>query len=79
MTGRSRQALTAAVLTFITSAACHRGPQSQPGDPMLDAIRAEEREGNLTYAESQGRSSSSTTAPPVMATLREAMVRTRRI
>lgn len=26
-----------------------------PGDPLLDAIRAEERAGNLTYVESQGK------------------------
>ncbi|MCX6538416.1 MAG: c-type cytochrome [Acidobacteria bacterium] len=34
---------------------CNR-PAARPGDPLLDAIRAEERgAGNLTYAESQGR------------------------
>lgn len=27
----------------------------QPSDPMLEAIRAEERTGNLTYVESQGK------------------------
>jgi mono/diheme cytochrome c family protein len=42
-------------LALTTSVACRTGPRSQPGDPMLDAIRAEEREGNLTYVESQGR------------------------
>jgi mono/diheme cytochrome c family protein len=46
-------AVTALALT--TAVACRRGPQSQPGDPMLNAIRAEEREGKLTYVESQGR------------------------
>ena len=56
MTSRSWQTLAVATLAVITAAACHRGPRPQPGDPMLGAIRAEEREGNLTYAESQGRS-----------------------
>ena len=48
-------ASAATVLALITSAACRSGPPSQPGDPMLDAIRAEEREGKLTYVESQGK------------------------
>ena len=56
MTARSWQALSATAFALIIMAACNRGPKPQPGDPMLDAIRAEEREGNLTYAESQGRS-----------------------
>ena len=43
------------VLVLMTSAACRSGPRSQPADPMLDAIRAEEREGKLTYVESQGK------------------------
>jgi mono/diheme cytochrome c family protein len=35
---------------------CRRGPAPSPGDPVIDAIRAEEREGGqLTYAESQGK------------------------
>jgi mono/diheme cytochrome c family protein len=55
VTRRSSRTLIA-VLAFTTVAACRRGPQPRPADPMLDAIRAEEREGNLTYAESQGRS-----------------------
>ena len=46
---------TILALAFATSAGCRTGPRSQPGDPMLDAIRAEEREGNLSYIESQGR------------------------
>jgi mono/diheme cytochrome c family protein len=45
--------LTAA---FATSAACRAATPPRPGDPMLDAIRAEEREGRLlSYVESQGR------------------------
>jgi len=55
MTTRVWHASAVTVLTLITSAACRTGPRSQPGDPMLDAIRAEEREGKLTYVESQGK------------------------
>jgi mono/diheme cytochrome c family protein len=54
MTRRTWQAAAVTALALMTSVAC-RTPRSQPGDPMLDAIRAEEREGNLTYVESQGR------------------------
>jgi mono/diheme cytochrome c family protein len=35
--------------------ACRNGTRPHPGDPMLDAMRAEEREGQLSYVESQGR------------------------
>ena len=55
MIGRNWQRLAVVALTVTTGAACRGGSPPQPGDPMLDAIRAEEREGNLTYAESQGR------------------------
>ena len=34
---------------------CHRSAPPQPGDPMVEAIRAEEREAGFTYAEGQGR------------------------
>ncbi len=34
---------------------CKAGPESAPGNPMLDAIRAEERAGALSYTESQGK------------------------
>lgn len=44
-----------ALLAITAATACRSGPPSQPGDPMLDAIRAEERGENLTYVESQGR------------------------
>jgi mono/diheme cytochrome c family protein len=43
------------VSALAASAGCASGPRSQPGDPMLDAIRAKERGGDLSYAESQGR------------------------
>jgi mono/diheme cytochrome c family protein len=55
MTNRTWHAAAVAALALTTTVACRPGPQSQPGDPMLNAIRAEEREGNLTYVESQGR------------------------
>lgn len=46
----------AAVMALgLATAACRRGPGPQPGDPMLDAIRAEEREGKMSYVESQGK------------------------
>ena len=48
-------AVTLALAISATGAACRSGPPPQPGDPMVDAIRAEEREGNLTYGENQGR------------------------
>lgn len=54
VTMHSRQPL-AVVALVVTTATCAGGSRSQPGEPMLDAVRAEEREGNLTYAESQGR------------------------
>jgi mono/diheme cytochrome c family protein len=55
MTARAWRTMLFTVLTVATSVACRTGPPSQPGDPMLDAIRAEERTGNLTYVESQGQ------------------------
>jgi mono/diheme cytochrome c family protein len=55
MTNRTWRAVAVAALALATTVACRPGPQSQPGDPMLNAIRAEEREGNLNYVESQGR------------------------
>jgi mono/diheme cytochrome c family protein len=46
--------LMAAVVTAAALASCHH-PAGPPADPMLDAIRAEEREAGLTYAEGQGK------------------------
>jgi mono/diheme cytochrome c family protein len=46
--------LIAALLTAVVVAGCHR-QTAPPADPMLDAIRAEEREVGLTYAEGQGK------------------------
>lgn len=42
-------------LALALLAGCKAGPESAPGDPMLDAIRAEERAGGLSYIESQGK------------------------
>jgi mono/diheme cytochrome c family protein len=42
-------------MALALGAACRNAEPRRPGDPMLEAIRAEEREGKLTYVESQGR------------------------
>jgi cbb3-type cytochrome c oxidase subunit III len=42
-------------LAVSTAPACRGRAPAPPADPMLDAIRAEEREGNLSYVESQGK------------------------
>ena len=53
-TGVSRWCVgLAAIAVALTG--CHRAPAAQPGDPMLNAIRAEEREAGFSYAEGQGR------------------------
>ena len=43
-----------AVVALVALSGCRRS-SGGPGDPMLDAIRAEEREADLSYAEGQGR------------------------
>jgi mono/diheme cytochrome c family protein len=55
MTARRWRSTTLAVTVALMTWPGCRGPQAQPGDPMLDAIRAEERAGNLSYVESQGK------------------------
>jgi mono/diheme cytochrome c family protein len=47
--------LMAGLLLGAGLTSCRRRPAVQPGDPMLDALRAEERAAGFTYAESQGR------------------------
>jgi mono/diheme cytochrome c family protein len=42
-------------LALMVLTGCEAGPTGAPGDPMLAAIRAEERAGDLSYAESQGK------------------------
>jgi mono/diheme cytochrome c family protein len=49
------RAALAIALALSASTACRTGAGRPPGDPLLDAIRAEEREGSLSYVESQGR------------------------
>ena len=54
-TPRRLALLASVVVVGLGLAGCRRAP-SHPGDPLLDAIRAGERgSGNLTYAESQGK------------------------
>ena len=48
-------ATTIGVTVLVASFGCRREKPTAPGDPLLDAIRAEERAGELTYAESQGK------------------------
>lgn len=55
MKGHTGRTIALVALTIAAATACRRGPQTQPGDPMLDAIRAEARANHLTYAESQGK------------------------
>jgi mono/diheme cytochrome c family protein len=47
--------MVAAAAALLISPGCRKAPHPQPGDPMLEAIRAEEREGKLSYVEIQGR------------------------
>ena len=43
------------LLLVLLSAGCKSGPRSSPGEPMLNAIRAEESGADLSYSESQGK------------------------
>jgi mono/diheme cytochrome c family protein len=54
MTSKSR-AIAISAVALAASIACRTGPRPQPGEPMLAAIRAEERQGDLSYVESQGK------------------------
>jgi mono/diheme cytochrome c family protein len=55
MSLHTSRAMALMALALTASVSCRRGPRPQPGDPMLDAIRAEERQGDLSYIESQGK------------------------
>ena len=46
--------VVASAVPLLLLTGCRRAEKA-PGDPLLDAIRAEEREGDLSYTESQGR------------------------
>jgi mono/diheme cytochrome c family protein len=54
---RSRSIIvTVGVAGLVAIGGCRRAPAPPPADLVIDAIRAEEREGGeLTYAESQGK------------------------
>lgn len=54
MTVQSRCGLGVLLLAPLALTACGRAA-SQPADPMLDAIRAEERVGGVSYGEGQGK------------------------
>ena len=47
--------IVAGLLALTTAAGCRRPDTAQPADPMLEAIRAEERAAGLTYVEGQGK------------------------
>ena len=51
----TRERLVGAVLALLAFGACRRAVPAAPADPMLDAIRAEEKEAGLTYSEGQGK------------------------
>ena len=55
MKARSIRRCATIMLSLVLLSGCRRAPTPMPGDPLLDAIRADEREGNLSYAESQGK------------------------
>ena len=56
MSARLWYAWAIVALAAATSAACRHAPQPEPpADSLLDAVRADERQGNLSYAESQGK------------------------
>ncbi len=45
----------AIALVVLVATGCHRHAAAPPADPMLDALRAEERAAGLTYAQGQGQ------------------------
>lgn len=47
--------LTSSLLVLLAAASCRPAAPAPPSDPMLEAIRAEEKEAGLTYAENQGK------------------------
>ena len=46
---------TILVFSLALTGACRRAGTPPPGDPLLEAIRADERVGSLSYSESQGK------------------------
>ena len=56
--GTIQHACRPALVALVVAAGlggCHRQAAAPPGEPMLAAIRADERNAGLTYAEAQGR------------------------
>ncbi len=51
----TRRQVAAAIAVALMLPACRSRSAQPPPDPMLEALRAEEREGNLSFVESQGR------------------------
>jgi mono/diheme cytochrome c family protein len=47
--------VAAAAIALLAASACRSHQVSEPSDPLLEALRGEEREANLTYSESQGK------------------------
>ena len=47
--------LTSSLLVLLVAAGCQPAAPAPPSEPMLEAIRAEEKAAGLTYAENQGR------------------------
>jgi len=47
--------LVSALLVVLATTSCRRAVPAPPADPMLEAIRAEEKEAGLTYSEGQGK------------------------
>jgi mono/diheme cytochrome c family protein len=45
----------AAALVVLVSTGCHRHAAVPPADPMLEALRAEDRAAGLTYAQGEGK------------------------
>ena len=55
MPATRRTSVAMLVLSLALTGACRRAGTPPPGDPLLDALRADEREGNLSYGEAQGK------------------------
>jgi hypothetical protein len=50
MSARPLTLATGIAMALVASTACRSGPASKPDDLLLNAIRADEQEGNQTYA-----------------------------
>lgn len=51
----ARAAVVGLLVALALTAGCRRAAAPPPSDPMLEAIRAEERVGGLSYGEGQGK------------------------